>query len=243
MARGIALLTGVKDVSTGGLGCERDVDKMLKVISSADKYEFILLKTEQATASAILPYIECAARTLISGDMFVFYFSGHGGQKPDINGDETDGQDETLCTFASEITDDELAVRWLKFAPGVRIVMLSDCCHSGTNQNLAPRRTMQKARKPIGFVGSLPKPEMKAQLIHFGACRDDQNTAAGPAGGAFTLMLFKIWDKGRFQGTYRQFHEAIKAGLQKEGFLQEPQFNFYGDVQPAFLDSKPFSLS
>lgn len=249
MAKAIALMVGIRDESPGGLGCEQDVDNMVKVISSAGKYEFIILKTEQATASAVLSKIEYAARILVSGDLFVFYFSGHGGQKPDINGDETCGLDSTLCTFASEIVDDDLAARWLQFAPGVRIVMLSDCCHSGTNQDLAAMRLpqeiavnppMQDARKLTSFAEKVTG--MNAQLIHFGACCDNQNSASGPAGGAFTLTLCKIWDNGRFHGTYQQFYEAIKMSLKKDQFPQEPQFNFYGDVQPAFLDSRPFSL-
>lgn len=109
MAQGIALLTGVKDMSPGGLGCEHDVDKMAKVISSVGECTINILKTELATASAILKCIESAADTLASGDLFVFYFSGHGGQKPAVDGEEDDGQDETLCTYASEIVDDDLA--------------------------------------------------------------------------------------------------------------------------------------
>jgi hypothetical protein len=247
MARGIALLAGVKDESTGGLGCEHDVDHMEKVISSAGRYAFNILKTEQATASAILTGIESAARTLVADDMFIFYFSGHGGQIPDVN--EADGQDDTLCTYASEIVDKELAQRWVEFAAGVRIVMLSDCCHSGTNQGLAgmsaiqettPVRAMKNAIKPMNFTGKIPR--MNAQLIHFGACRDDQ-TSAAHLGGLFTMALCTIWNNGKFSGTYQQFYEAIKDCIIGAGYPQEPQFNFYGKVQPDFLDSRPFSLS
>lgn len=248
MARGIALLTGVKDVSNGGLGCERDVDNMAMILSSAGDYAINILKTELATASTILSCIEAAASTLVSGDTFVFYFSGHGGQKPDANGDEEiDGQDETLCTYASEIVDDDLAKLWQKFAAGVRIVMLSDCCHSGTNpsfigmsaiQETTSVRSVQRARKPIDFAGKIPG--MQAQMIHFGACRDDQNSS-GLFGGAFTLALVDVWkrNQGKFSG-YKQLHEAIKARL--EGFIQEPQFTVFGDVQTDFLNSGPFSL-
>lgn len=255
MARGIALLTGVKDVSNGGLGCEHDVDNMAKVLSrDGGEYTINILKTELATASAILTCIKSAADTLVAGDMFVFYFSGHGGQKPDVSGDEeADGQDETLCTYASEIVDDDLAALWPEFASGVRIVMLSDCCYSGTNpsftvmntvQEAASVQTVQKPRKPIKFAretsGEIPG--MKAQLIHFGACRDDQEST-GLFYGAFTLALYEAWDKGRFHGTYPQFHEAIQARLKKDGYSQVPQFNKYGEVQDDFLNSKPFSLS
>jgi len=35
-------------------------------------------------------------QSLSPNDTFVFYFSGHGYYVPDRNGDESDGQDETL---------------------------------------------------------------------------------------------------------------------------------------------------
>ena len=250
MARGIALLAGVKDVSPGGMGCEHDVDHMEKLLSSSGNYEFNILKTEQASAPAILTCIESAACTLEAGDMFVFYFSGHGGQVPDANSDKASGQDDTLCTYASQIVDKELAERWVEFATGVRIVMLSDCCHSGTNQafmnmsaiqRLTHEQTLQETVKPMNFTGKVSG--IKAELIHFGACRDDQTSSAGPFGGAFTMELVNVWNEnnGNFSG-YKQLYKAIRARLPNKKFPQEPQFNFYGNVQPEFLNSRPFSL-
>ena len=258
MARGIALLVGLTSVDPaayhgwdGKVGCEgseRDVGNMVKVVSSAGKYEIKTLMTQQATASAILTGIESVADTLKPGDMFAFYYSGHGGRKPDINGDEPDKYDDTLVAYDREIIDDELAKLWLEFAPGVRIVMLSDSCNSGTNEGYIIKVLGAKPPKPpiqelmpISFAGKVSG--MNAQLIHFGACRDGQASAGYPLGGAFTLALNEIWNNGRFSGTYREFYEVIKKRLKKAGELQVPQFNKYGNVQPDFLNSKPFSLS
>lgn len=254
MARGLALLVGLKSVdpakheggwdgAVGAEGCELDVGNMKKVISSTGKYEIKTLKTQQATASAILTGIESAADTLNSGDTFVFYYSGHGGRKETVaSPEEPDGYDETLIAYDREIIDNELAELWLKFAPGVRIVMLSDSCNSGTNQSFIGMSAIQEARKPIKFACKVPG--MNAQLIHFGACRDGQASASFGQGGAFTLALCEIWDNGKFSGTYPQFYDAIKERLIKAQLpnIQEPQFNKYGKVQPDFLNSRPFSL-
>lgn len=259
MARGIALLVGLTSVDpakyegwdgvSGAKGCEYDVDNMAKVISSADKYEKItILKTQLATRSEILACIESASDILTSGDMFVFYYTGHGGQVKDADCDEVDGQDETLCAYDGEIPDDELAKRWLKFAPGVRIVMLSDSCNSGTNEGYITKVMGAKPPKqpirelnPISLAGKLTG--MDAQLIHFGACEDGKTSDGGLSGSAFTLALVKVWKnkKGAFPG-YEQLHEAIKARLKKERYPQEPQFSCF-EVQPEFLNSRPFSLS
>lgn len=237
------------DGASGCKGCELDVDNMAEVLSSAGAYAIDTLKTQQATASAILNRIESAARILKSGDMFVFYFSGHGGRKTDTNADEADEHDETLVAFDREILDDELAAHWAEFAAGVRTVMLSDSCNSGTNASFIGMsaipettsvRPVQKARKPIGFTGKIPG--MQAQLIHFGACRDGQASAGYRQGSAFTLALHEIWDSGRYSGTYREFYEAIENRLRRAGELQEPQFTVFGDVQTDFLNSGPFSL-
>lgn len=67
------------------------------------------------------------------------YFSGHGFQQRDRNGDETDGLDETLVPIDVEveggavkgmITDDELAPLWAMRTGKMDVVI--DACHSGT---------------------------------------------------------------------------------------------------------------
>ena len=52
---------------------------------------------------------------------------------PDKNAEEEpDRSDETWLAFDRQIVDDELYALWGKFKPGVRIIVLSDSCHSGT---------------------------------------------------------------------------------------------------------------
>ncbi|MEO5695911.1 MAG: caspase family protein, partial [Burkholderiaceae bacterium] len=58
--------------------------------------------------------------------------SGHGGQVPDVDGDEADGKDETWCLYDGQLIDDELYFELSRFATGVRILVLSDSCHSGS---------------------------------------------------------------------------------------------------------------
>ncbi len=74
-----------------------------------------------------------AAQELVKGDIFWLSYSGHGGQVPDIDGGEPDDLlDETWCLFDGELIDDELHALWTRFKPGVRILAVSDSCHSGT---------------------------------------------------------------------------------------------------------------
>ena len=90
------------------------------------------LLTRAATSTALLDRIEKAAKELVEDDFFLLTYSGHGGQINDATSDEPDGLDETWVLYDREIVDDELYAAWSLFRPGVRILVLSDSCHSGT---------------------------------------------------------------------------------------------------------------
>lgn len=59
-------------------------------------------------------------------------YSGHGGQVPDANGDEPDGEDETWCLDDGQLIDDEIFYYLGCFAAKTRIITVSDSCHSGS---------------------------------------------------------------------------------------------------------------
>merc|ERR1719240_738751 len=66
---------------------------------------------------------------------------GPGASVPDKDGDEVDGKDEALCLVTPDgkidwngfMTDDELAAAMTtNIDEDAKIIILSDCCHSGT---------------------------------------------------------------------------------------------------------------
>lgn len=111
--------------------CEADAGDM-GALAKSQKFATKVLLTKQATRGAATKAIEQAAGALKSGDTFLLSYSGHGGQLPDQNGDEPDGQDETWCLYDGELVDDEIFLELGKFRSGVRILVLSDSCHSGS---------------------------------------------------------------------------------------------------------------
>ena len=111
--------------------CEADAEDMV-AIAEHQGFSATLLKTGQATRNTVIDGIRNAAKKLSEGDIFFLSYSGHGGQLPDINGDEYDQQDETWCLYDGELIDDELYDLWADFKEEVRILVLSDSCHSGT---------------------------------------------------------------------------------------------------------------
>jgi hypothetical protein len=144
MARGIAVTIGLNAVDPNGYegwggaltACEADARNMCDIARSRGFVTTTLL-TRAATRGAVLSAIAGAAKTLKGGDIFLITYSGHGGQIPDKNGDEPDMEDETWCLYDGEVIDDQLAVAWTMFAPGVRVLVTSDSCHSGSVTRLA----------------------------------------------------------------------------------------------------------
>jgi hypothetical protein len=144
MAKGQALTIGLNAVDprhyqgwAGELNaCEADAQDVAEIAKSK-KFSVKTLLTKSATRAQATSEILNAARGLTKGDIFMLTYSGHGGQVPDLNSDEPDVQDETWCLYDGELVDDELYGHLGKFAQGVRILVFSDSCHSGTVVKMA----------------------------------------------------------------------------------------------------------
>ena len=139
MSKGISLHIGLNRVDSahyqGWSGpltaCEADANS-IQAIASTRGFSTTSLLTTAATRQRVIDQLKAAANSLSSGDILLLSYSGHGGQLPDLNGDEDDGQDETWCLYDGQLVDDELYALLGLFRAGVRILVLSDSCHSGT---------------------------------------------------------------------------------------------------------------
>jgi hypothetical protein len=139
MSKGISLHIGLNTVDpnhydgwSGPLtACEADADDM-EALARSKLFTTQRLLTKAATRGAVRDALGQLAKELVDGDKLFLTYSGHGGAVPDDNGDEPDGQDETWCLYDGQILDDELYQLFAGFARGVRILVLSDSCHSGS---------------------------------------------------------------------------------------------------------------
>jgi hypothetical protein len=142
--RGLSLHIGLNAVNaanyagwTGPLAaCEFDANDMAALATSRG-FKPTKLLTPAATRAKVLAALRKASKALRSGDIFLLTYSGHGGQIKDITTpgdgvDEKDGLDETWCLYDGELIDDELYYELSRFVKGVRVLVLSDSCHSGT---------------------------------------------------------------------------------------------------------------
>ena len=143
--KGLSLHIGLNAVSPAAYGgwsgdlaaCEFDAKDMAAIAKSQGMTSTVLL-TKQGTRAKMLTAMRKAAKQLRKGDLFFLTYSGHGGQVPDVTGEETDKQDETWCLYDGQLIDDELYFELSRFASGVRILVLSDSCHSGTVTRAVP---------------------------------------------------------------------------------------------------------
>ncbi len=159
-ARGLSLNIGLNAVSASHYGgwsgplsaCEFDA-KDMAALAAGRGMKATLLLTKDATRAKTLSALRAAAKTLVKGDFFFLTYSGHGGQVPDVSGEEADKLDETWCLYDGQLIDDELYAELSNFATGVRVLVLSDSCHSGTVVRAGPL--------PVGTAPAAPEQRSK----------------------------------------------------------------------------------
>lgn len=143
MGKGISIHVGVNvteapEITVPALeGCINDAEAMRLLARSrgfvAVNDEDVTLTEDQATFENVLGKCRLAADQLEAGDIFLFTFSGHGTRRGAADSGEDDDKDETVVLRDRLLVDNIMRKHlWPTFKPGVRVVMVSDSCHSGT---------------------------------------------------------------------------------------------------------------
>jgi hypothetical protein len=242
--RAISLHVGLNAVSPAHYGgwsgelaaCEFDAGDMAAIARSRGMKSTVLL-TKKGTRASTLAGIRAAAKALKKGDLFFLTYSGHGGQVPDTNGDETDGQDETWCLYDGQLIDDELYFELSRFADGVRILVLSDSCHSGTvTRDLPPTVAIVPTAQPP------QRPKLMPRSVALRTYRDNQafydklqaDVAKAAGGGIIDpdVALANVAAGGRLTGVVSQFKPAV---LLISG-CQDNQTSMDGEHNGAFTE-------
>ena len=183
------------------------------------------IQDEGATLQAVRRELQSlAAATYGADDRVLIYFSGHGTQVPDDNGDEADNKDEALALHDTRhcegelhnfLRDDEFG-RLLDAIPSSNILVLVDADHSGSVTDLGP-----------------------ASHVLLSAAADNELVLATPHGSAFTLGVSEAIKSARGQGkltlTPKELQQAAARRITE---LMEP-----GEVHTPQLSGDPASLS
>jgi hypothetical protein len=142
-----------------------------------------------ATKTAILGALDRLAETSAEGDLIVFYFSGHGSQQPDRDGDEEGSFDEVFLPYdagkwgddgiENALVDDELNARIRRILEkGADFFGVIDACHSATGFRAVENddvRVREVDPAELGVPETAPAPKRYA----FAA--EDRSAAKGRA--------------------------------------------------------------
>jgi hypothetical protein len=149
------------------------------------------------------------------GDNVVIYYSGHGSQMWDEDGDEDDGLDETLAPAdviptdtRFDISDDEFN-DWLGMLPTDNVIVFLDNCNSGTGtRDVTPfsagrllDRDLDEVQRPAGATRrALPGQSEDATGFDAGETRVLELAAAQPFQVAVDALFPAVEGREEFHG-------------------------------------------
>jgi metacaspase-1 len=238
-AQAISLHIGLNAVSAAAYegwdgplaACEFDANDMAVIAKSKGMKANVLL-TKEATRAKALNCLRSAAETLKAGDLFFLTYSGHGGQVPDIDNEEDDRKDETWCLYDGQLIDDELYFALSKFAPGVRILILSDSCHSGTvARDLPPPPPPPGQRRKL-MPAAVAARVYNAHKAFYDKLQADVTKAAGGRVVDPDAALSQVGAAGQAASVVAKFEPAavLISGC------QDNQTSMDGDYNGAFTE-------
>lgn len=156
-------------------------------------------------------------------DLTIFY-TGHGCSIRDKDGDESDGFDEVMLFDNGYVVDDELADYLTKYAHGQRIVLLSDCCHSGSMWDV---QSMLKGDKSVW-----------PNIISISSAKDDQTAKQtkieAKDQGIFSYYFWELLEENtkisakemeaKINPLIGRFNQHFSYAITTPGLENEPMF-------------------
>lgn len=253
MSKGLSLHIGVNkrkfDVEMNYLSSPENNARAMADIAMLEGYStFDLMLTEEATIENLVNKLNEIINQLEPGDTFFLSFSGHGGQQEDTPEDdeyEPDVMDEYWRLFDGRFIDDQVRDNLRRIKEGVRVIIVSASCSSGSIIELYRKRKedFSLTNQPYDRTTHLTyiiDPRVKASIVLISSCEDGQFTADGDFYSPFTRLLLKHWDGGNFKGNYPEF--VFKILYDTSDFTQRPHLSIMGKNCEALLTEKPFKL-
>mmetsp|Transcript_64843 Transcript_64843/g.125102 ORF Transcript_64843/g.125102 Transcript_64843/m.125102 type:complete len:540 (-) Transcript_64843:38-1657(-) len=189
------------------LTCTVDGDNMQALARASGVQDLTVAYNEQCTPANVRELVQAIGARCQPNDTFIFNFSGHGTSVTDTDGDEEDHQDEAyvlvdetgqINTDTALMTDDEFSEILVASIPKTtKILVISDCCHSGTIVDFA--KPFWRGRKAISISG----------------CRDAQTSGDTGNGGICTHAILLAVDSLQSRGETRYsvaklFNETLR---------------------------------
>ena len=202
------------------------------------------------------------------GDTVLIYFSGHGSQAPDLNGDEQGGYDEIFLPrdakawngakgmVENAILDDDFAAIAAQAAQGgVKLIAIMDACHSATgfralDQGAGRARYIDPAELGIpeqATQSSAVPSDPSGAFVYLYAAQSDQRAFEYPASenpdlwyGDFTLNLVNVLNDVA-DLSYDQLAQAVALRIRSTSgqAAQTPEIEGTMTQEPVFGGDAP----
>jgi len=208
------------------------------------EHDFIILKDEKATHTGIEKAFNALRERVKPNDFVYIFYSGHGSQTKDLNGDEPSGYDQTWVSYGArtrsdnkdidnyDVLDDEID-KWLSnlSQKTKNVIFISDSCHSATVTRgaAATSRAIKEDKRPH-LLGKRSYKRIKTHYgIHIGAARDNESAieVAQKEGQYYSLFTW-YWTQNLQQAqigeTWNDVFKRTYAQVTRErGIAQHPQ--------------------
>lgn len=268
-----ALLIGVGEYQNESVsdlpGLDVDINVMKRVaLSLGYQAENIrVLQDAEATIDAIYrSFNDWLIEGVTENDQVLIYFTGHGAQVNDVDGDEMDGKDEFFLAHDFHVSDgvakaalvDDDLYKVLSRIPTRNILLMVDACHSGTGfkgysgglsgatdgvPKFVDTGASSVARQTT--LEAMPKAPSEAGFIALMAADDTQSSIATTRGSVFTLGVEQALKSSLAQGrtaTPRQIIASAREYVKQE-LAPRPQLIFTPQLGgDAALAGKPLRL-
>jgi hypothetical protein len=252
-----ALCIGINDypgTASDLAGCVNDAQDWAATLQ-ARGFTVRDLLDHEATKANMVAAVQELIGGAAPGDSLVITYSGHGTFVPDVSGDEPDARDEGLCPYdigqGNVLLDDDIHQLFAARAAGVKVVLISDSCHSGSvirwaapdrnsdaplprylppaawmPENQLPRNARGEVVTRIS-VGARPIALLASGDLLMAGCQDQEYSYdarfGGRPNGAFTYYALKTLKSLRPGATYADWYSAIRNYLPGASYPQTPQ--------------------
>lgn len=219
-----ALVIGIssyQDIKNNLQYARKDAEDFYKVLKKYGRFKeenIILLVDNNANREGIRKNIEgWLKNNTKESDLVIIFFSGHGSQIEDIDGDEIDSLDECLLPYDynskdnSSVIVDDLFAYWVRNLRSNKILIIFDNCYSG---GAAKQKGILMPGMKGGIVKDAFSPDIFREVPKKGtsliaACKADQVSFESDSlcNGLFTYFLINSIDSK----TDNDFNNIIDA--------------------------------
>lgn len=249
-------------------GCVNDMNAMKNLAASLG-YETHSLENEEATCKAITQSIEQLGSKVAEGGVLLISYAGHGVQFSDQGGDmdgETDGKDESWVAYDGFLLDDSIFNSLAKIPNNIRVVLISDSCHSEGMTRFIPamdgekvgqleRGIDERAARKILKINNQSLADLRASagtrsatyqayVLNLSASRGHETAKEIDGNGVFTKSFIEEYKKvsGAKKEDYESFIKIVDKAVNRNGPLQEPNLTVSHNKSNAFKKQFPLDI-